>query len=507
MAAFLRKVVSVHEFLASVRALGSFAKLREDQCRSLLKAAATLPPLNVQTCAAALRALQSAADVWTEEQLLQLRECVADKLQSADDVDADASAPAPPGSSKERKAGQDYTNLVYHLLQTHYEGLRGDPAAGLQAITCHLSALGLQNPTEQTLAVLATLVGWQRYQAQGLVLEEGFEALRQLKPKIRKLLALADMRPAGGDWIHVLPRDVEELPEAVRAAAYSQALPQADAAFPPAEILRTARMLPLRRTNALVSAPKVACPAPCSGEALASNPLLQAFQLLFAGQQATQAAQPLQLRFASRAEPAEPAGPQAAPLALLPPAPTPRASASGSDPKQGADDGQKAGGEARQQEELLGMLPAPLEDAPAGPVPAGSAEQATVPQQLHSLSHQLDRKVDVSLPDPSVQAGVLRRPAAAKRPASSKQPPDLEPPKPAAGSTPGEQTLKRKGEQKQQGGKKAKLTPGSAEELKARVAAGVPRKTLEGYAEGCSRCRSRPYCTSSCWRLRGFTVP
>jgi hypothetical protein len=34
-----------------------------------------------------------------------------------------------------------------------------------------------------------SLVGWQRYQAQGLVLEDGFEALRQQKPKIRKLLA------------------------------------------------------------------------------------------------------------------------------------------------------------------------------------------------------------------------------------------------------------------------------------------------------------------------------
>ena len=46
----------------------------------------------------------------------------------------------------------------------------------------------------------------------------------------------------------------------------------------------------------------------------------------------------------------------------------------------------------------------------------------------------------------------------------------------------------------------------SPEEIAARIAASVPRALLKQYASGCSKCRERPGCTNSCWRLRGFSV-
>ena len=37
------------------------------------------------------------------------------------------------------------------------------------------------------------------------------------------------------------------------------------------------------------------------------------------------------------------------------------------------------------------------------------------------------------------------------------------------------------------------------------LAAGIPAKLLRQRSNGCARCRSRKWCTRSCWMLRGFT--
>ena len=35
----------------------------------------------------------------------------------------------------------------------------------------------------------------------------------------------------------------------------------------------------------------------------------------------------------------------------------------------------------------------------------------------------------------------------------------------------------------------------------------IPLKQLNLYPGGCARCRNASWCTPSCWRLRGFSVP
>lgn len=44
------------------------------------------------------------------------------------------------------------------------------------------------------------------------------------------------------------------------------------------------------------------------------------------------------------------------------------------------------------------------------------------------------------------------------------------------------------------------------EDFKVRRKAGVPLSLLKKHEFGCGRCRNRPYCTRSCWSLRGFSI-
>ena len=53
---------------------------------------------------------------------------------------------------------------------------------------------------------------------------------------------------------------------------------------------------------------------------------------------------------------------------------------------------------------------------------------------------------------------------------------------------------------------KASVTKGHQGDLALRRAAGIPTALLRKFASGCSRCRSRPFCTKSCWALRGYDL-
>lgn len=44
------------------------------------------------------------------------------------------------------------------------------------------------------------------------------------------------------------------------------------------------------------------------------------------------------------------------------------------------------------------------------------------------------------------------------------------------------------------------------DDYKSRRNAGVPVKVLKKFEHGCGRCRGRPYCTRSCWVMRGFSM-
>ena len=218
MAALLKKIQHIQGFLKGAQALESFEKLREDQFKQCSDFISGSKGLSLESVSSILGVLD--ASVWNAEQLTELKTTLSGKLtrSSAASEPQSAREPSPP---KQKASGQDYRNLVYHLKPCHYEMLANSKPDCLQALALHAAALGLRNPSEGTLAVLVTLLGWQGFKEEGLELASGYALLVEQKPKFKKLLAAAAPTASEADCLSVLPASWESLPETLRKAAYS----------------------------------------------------------------------------------------------------------------------------------------------------------------------------------------------------------------------------------------------------------------------------------------------
>ena len=115
--------------------------------------------------------------------------------------------------------------------------------------------------------MLVTLLGWQGFKEEGLELASGYALLVEQKPKFKKLLAAAAPTASEADCLSVLPASWESLPETLRKAAYSDGVfPEEHPQFIRQNVLQVANMLPLRRSNSLVSKPKPLLPLPPAGQ-------------------------------------------------------------------------------------------------------------------------------------------------------------------------------------------------------------------------------------------------
>ena len=174
MAAVLKKIQHIQGFLKGVQALESFEKLREDQFKQCSDFISGSKGLSLESVSSILGVLD--ASVWNAEQLTELKTKLSGKLTRSTAASEPQSArePSPP---KQKASGQDYRNLVYHLKPCHYEMLANSKPDCLQALALHAAALGLRNPSEGTLAVLVTLLGWQGFKEEGLELASGYALL------------------------------------------------------------------------------------------------------------------------------------------------------------------------------------------------------------------------------------------------------------------------------------------------------------------------------------------
>ena len=264
MAALLKKIQHIQGFLKGVQALESFEKLREDQFKQCSDFISGSKGLSLESVSSILGVLD--ASVWNAEQLTELKTKLSEKLTRSTAASEPQSArePSPP---KQKAPGQDYRNLVYRLKPCHYEMLANSKPDCLQALALRAAALGLRNPSEGTLAVLVTLLGWQGFKEEGLELASGYALLVEQKPKFKKLLAAAAPTASEADCLSVLPASWESLPETLRKAAYSDGVfPEEHPQFIRQNVLQVANMLPLRRSNSLVSKPKPLLPLPPAGQ-------------------------------------------------------------------------------------------------------------------------------------------------------------------------------------------------------------------------------------------------
>ena len=491
MASLLKKLTAARNFLHSCRQLPSFEALQAQQYGSLLKVIEAVPWLSVESAAAATAILDGTA--WLPEQLDTLKQQLGSKVGEA------------MGSGRRDKKGQDYTVLVFHLLPQHFEALRREGMVGMQAVVEHLAALGLRNPSEETLAVLTTLVCWRQRQSQVtlVALEDAYETFKKEKPKFRKLLSLFADR-VDAEALQTLPRSWRDLPEKTKRLVYGAAEPAEAPDFDAATILREGRLLPLRDTNRLLPS-KATAAAPAAASVAPAQQLLQT---AFAGMLSAVLGQ-------------LPGGSPAVDIQMLLPS---RTLGVGAVARAASD----AAGSSRQAADVPALPPPHVSSSPvtapdvnavpmlALPPPDSSSRPVTLPDvealpaagavddgdrfvertpakenshgmdgQLRSLSEQLGRQ-------PALRE-VLARPAAAASVA-------------AASGTAWEAAFKRPACARKRpaacpgSAKKQRASPEAREQLLKRV----PAKVLREFAQGCSSCRGRAYCTVSCWHKRGY---
>jgi hypothetical protein len=389
-----------------------------------------------------------------------------------------------------RRALQDYSRLHLCLTPSVWAELQGSESliARCEALFARAWALGLRCPSESTLAHLTALssvfhpapkTGFEHHNLYQAV--KG--AWRSFSKRNSKFDAAVD------EYVTCLST-VEQLSEKTRANLGAEAV----VACPVEESLLWQRsQVPLRRSNSLV--PKTATSDVSGQAALCSSVqvLATAFATLASGK-------------AQQRQPQQPEEPLPS-LKILQPSKRLAGQASGSavdaetslhlalqDCPRTKAPRATTSGEACAGHEAPAALPEPatqcgdLESALGGNLeekavtPSGESVRAKLEAEL------LDRAPCKGKPA-ARSSGPKKRPAAA---ASQVGVPERK----ASGKGTVLKTLKRPAAQ-----------PLSAAARREAILKIVPDSLKRQYRLGCSKCRARPLCTVSCWRMRGFSVP
>ena len=450
-----------------------------------------------------------------------------------------AHTPAGSAGPQQRQAMQDWSDLLLYLRPEDWTLVNAEDKPQrqkLETLIAHFVAMGLRHPSEQTMALIATLVAKEEDRQ-----DESGQRLYQLlltakavmKAKVLRAKTMGTAMPVG--YMQTLPHNPTTVPLALLNACF----PEGIAPAPPNAnaISQIARTVPLRLTNRAVAVPKlpwgqqalqgiqapfgphmVPYPMLPPGVALQMVPaqppdLLQNLRLL------PKAKPPPLQRLLDRAEQPQLEAPvpkaSAGMLALMDRAQS-SAALAGTD-SQGSGSLEEV--VAAPAAEVALPLP-PTDPAASLPLEPPPASVASVPlsevgvednaeaaprhlaasvQALAKAHYDKDIAEEPAEKAPrkgqkrpeSADSSAKKRPAAAKA-ASAKHPGP--PPAPAAKPST----------------KKPVAKPPSMRRPAAAKAQALPKITkaaaLRQRPQGCSRCRQRAGCCPSCWRLRGFEL-
>ena len=444
-------------------------------------------------------------------------------------------------SSRTRQSMQSWELFPLYLSEGLWEKIqdtRVSSVSVLEALTKHLVALGLRAPSENTQAMVLSLLNLrepeERRRTDSASLRTAYLNVKgHLQSMLQRSKAAASAPPNGVSLIS-LPADPMDTSVAFREVAFGR-----DEIVPPALSIDTlqeiCRTVPLRSTNASaktsVMPPETANPLGVSaqfalGVQIASQFLMGNMQGVMPGQQV--------------------------PISILPPRPRPLDNL-----LQRADrEAQEEAVAGARQPEQRGALalqdaPRPLPPSDSPPDVAASAssgnqgsaalpapseqreenrEEPTPPNQvLGPLSRQDSLKgeqpVKVSLQESLARLHEARQPASTEKPAKGMKRPVSKQAvsksikkKPAAADSlapKAKPKSKKKAAPKSLGKGKTKAVKDAStgktkaeklqEKLKVLDNMGVSKKLRSTWAKGCARCRNAPYCTLSCWKNRGFT--
>ena len=475
MASLLKNLEAAQAFLSGMRTLSSYADVERKQAAGLLRSIERSGWITAAQAAGFVHGLDGS--VWRGETMEKFKAQVAEKTRAAADA---------PQSG--RRPMQDFQMLGGMLTEALGEAvLRGTQPATelLEALCAHAASMTLRCPTELTQAVLITLAHWRQLR-RGRSDKILYDLLQQHKGSVKKYLSLQSSM--GEDYLTALPSKVEDLPERLRPPVFGEGK-AADLSAEIHEILRTARMTPLRTSHAAVQlAPQKEDSQEGPGD-FAAKVVAACMQGMsgLRGESAGAARPPAQLALLDgRVED------------VL------QVASSGAEPRHS--------GQTMSVEQQLGALVGEVQDeggamkrparrsalvAAHGEEEAGGAQVAP-PEPKPKRPRPAAEEPDVGARGRKPKAKAMAEgKAKAKAKATAK----------AKAKAKASAMAKAMAEAKHEA--KPKAPAEARREREARreaVLALVPESTRQVYVDGCSTCRYRPMCTISCWAKRGYRL-
>ena len=449
-----KQVDASQRFLRGLQSLPSFAETRSKQAEQLLATVERVQNFTVEEANKVLEIFSES--LWGPD----LSEIFKAQLSARTNL----IQPSACG----RRPLQNYLALPRYLTQSLWASLQGSEPEELrlEKLVRHAARLGLRCPAEPTFAMLLALSfqGARTEQKQRQVLSEH-------KPRIKRWLN----EPSPADYLEVLPEDVNLLPASLVAAAFGQD-PRVDCPLDEKQLLGVAIAWPLRQRQSGGS--MLAAPAIPTWEASTIGPFLS-------GMAAASA-------YAAHWGPA--ASGQRGWVTIGTPGVTLESvqSSAGSSGAMGSGtlvprvvSGTPVATAEPEQLRAAGQEPEQLRAAGQEPLLALEDRVEPPPQASHVDRAQEQLKSSVAVVTASPTRGQRSESSVQKKPAGKKaSKPVLK--KPACVKRPAAQPKASKAAKR--------------EELLARI----PHALKKRFKDGCTKCRNRPLCTASCWRLRGF---
>ena len=454
-----KQVDASQRFLRGLQSLPSFAETRSKQAEQLLATVERVQNFTVEEANKVLEIFSES--LWGPD--------LSERFKAQLSAGTNLIQPSACG----RRPLQNYLALPRYLTQSLWTSLQGSEPEELrlEKLVRHAARLGLRCPTEPTFAMLLTLSfqGARTEQKQRQVLSEH-------KPRIKRWLN----EPSPADYLEVLPEDVNLLLASLVAAAFGQD-PRVDCPLDEKQLLGVAMQWPLRQRQSGGS--MLAAPAIPTWEASTMGPFLSGIAAASAyaahwgpaasGQRGLVTIGTPGVTLESVQSSAGSSG------AMGSGTPVPRV-VSGTPVATAEPEQLRAAGQEPEQLRAAGQEPIQQK-----PLLALEDRVEPPPQASHVDRAQEQLKSSVAVVTASPTRGQRSESSVQKKPAGKKaSKPVLK--KPACVKRPAAQPKASKAAKR--------------EELLARI----PQALKKRFKDGCTKCRNRPLCTVSCWRLRGF---
>ena len=441
--AWQTSIEAAQRFLRSVKTLSSYGDIVEKQNAGVLRALNKVVTLSPTQASTWLQQIDET--LWKPSHVEGFREAVAAKTTSVVEL-----------TTREKLCAQDYSRLPYFLSASLVASVAkddGDRDHLMFRVATHAKLLGLRYGTEASKANIVVLAYWSQVKYHGQSLVWMHQKFIEKKPTVTKMLTAQ----AANCDLKELPLLVTDLPAELRAQAFTEHDPVTVAEFA-FEVTQMVKAMALRNSHRDVrgSNTRVGTPQVSSGSVDGTVvPVDTVVRILSAAKDTT----PLVANGSTQAVQSGAAGKSQALLAL--------------------EDGSVSEPPVPKQDlEVSGQAAAPV---------------LTLEEQLVAMRRD-SPKEDSTQPKPTKGKG-MKRPSAKSKPSAVKG----EGPKSVMKSLP-----KTKAKPKGKAAAKAKATGLTPREQLLKL---IPQRILNKYKKGCSRCRDRPYCTTSCWAKRGYTLP